>query len=93
MKTRIRYKKMLADMLVSKGNFLLPTGELIYIELDTSSNTYKFVSTVDQNVVSEGTTKNFLTLKKLVRSTLIELGVPLEVEKKTWTKKQTEVAA
>lgn len=99
MTTRIRYKKAeyKADTLVSKGNFLLPDGQLIYVELNTLTNTYQFWATVDQSdtdydkTISEGSAKNLLALKKLVRSTLIELGVPLEKEVKTW--KKAEVAA
>lgn len=80
--TRIRYSKNGPEIFVSKTSVMLPTGELINIILQNSTNTYQFVNTKNQDVVSTGTAKNLLTLKKLVRDTLLELGVPLQVEVK-----------
>ena len=95
--TRIRYMKDTVDgvnLLVSKKDILLPNGELIAIVLAPGTNTYKFANVSNGATVSTGTAKNLLMLKKLVRETLLTLGVPLEVEVKKFKKNETtEVAA
>lgn len=90
--TRIRYNKTADGFLVSKIEVLLPTGESVKIHLNTNGNSYQFINSANNSVLSDGTAANLLALKKLVRNTLLELGVPLEVEVKTF-KKSTEVAA
>lgn len=93
--TRIRYvRNKVADptILVSKSNIVLPNGLAVSIRLDTQTNTYVFLDLASGNVYSEGTAKNLLTLKKLIRNTLLELGVPLEVEVKKSKKTQEEAA-
>lgn len=91
--TRIRYNKVPAEphMLVSRTNIILPNGVLIDIELNTENNSYKFFNVQNDEVVSGGTANSLLNLKKLVRSTLLELGVPLEKEVKN-SKKQSKAA-
>lgn len=92
--TRIRYVRNKVNdptILVSKTNILLPNGLAVSIRLDTQANRYEFFEVVSGNIYSEGTAKSLLALKKLVRTTLLELGVPLEVEVKK--SKRTEEAA
>jgi hypothetical protein len=90
--TRIRYTKN-GTLLTSNKPVLLPNGTLINIVLDTVTNTYSFVNTSGGATVSTGPAATLSLLKKQVRSTLLELGVGLNVEVKNWNKKQTEVAA
>jgi len=82
--TRIRYSQHKAspEVLISNINILLPSGNLIKVLLNTTTNTYQFVDTNNSHTISKGTANNLMNLKKLVRSTLLELGVPLEVEVK-----------
>lgn len=93
--TRIRYvRNKVADptILVSKSNVVLPNGLAVSIRLNTETNNYQFIDTNTGTIVSESYAKNLLTLKKLVRNTLLELGVPLEVEVKKSKKTQEEAA-
>ena len=91
--TRIRYSPSPLDntILLSRTHILLPDGRSIVIALNTTTNTYGFVH--GGETISHGTAKNLLSLKKLVRSTLVQLGVPLEVEVKKSKKTATEEAA
>jgi hypothetical protein len=76
---------------LSNTSILLPSGVLVDILLDPAHNSYQFLNAEDQTVVSEGFANSLMNVKKLVRSTLLELGVPLEVEVKNF--KKTEEAA
>jgi hypothetical protein len=53
---------------------------------------YQFVDTTSGIVISEAGSNNLLNLKKLVRNTLLELGVPLEKEVKNFKSKTEEAA-
>lgn len=93
--TRLRYRKEYTSKntnhyyLVSSKRVMLPTGALVTIQLEPETNTYNFLS--NGEVVSTGKASSLITLKKLVKDTLLAAGVKFETEKRNRIK--TEVAA
>lgn len=83
--TRIRYEKDDGErFLFSSEQFLLPSGQLLSVILDTVENSYQIVdgTNVEQTTVTDGAALNLARLKKAVRVALLDLGVQLEKEVK-----------
>lgn len=78
MTTRIRYSRN-GELRTSTQEVLLPNGQVITINLNPVTNSYSFITPAG-SVVSTGTSNSFINLKKLVKSTLINLGVTFNPE-------------
>lgn len=91
--TRLRYSKVKTSnhLLVSNTSIVLPDGKVVKIYLDTQQTNYQLVDVDNGQTITTEASNSLLNLKKLVRNTLLQLGVPLDVEKKT--KRTTGVAA
>lgn len=90
MTTRIRYERnqVNPELLVSTSSFLLPGGELVNVWLNTQLNSYQLVDTNTGKLVGSETSNSLVNLKKLVRSTLLQLGVPLQVEVRNFNREE-----
>ncbi len=93
--TRIRYTKTNENTLHSTKPVLFPNGTLVNIVLTVDVNgkcEYDFFDATGA-VISNGSSNSLVSLKKLVKDTLITCGVTFHPEVRNRKSKNTEEAA
>lgn len=90
--TRLRYLKIAPNILHSKTNLLLSNGVSISVEINIDTNTYKFIDS-DGNTISTGSGTSIVSVKNLVKKSLLAAGIVFEKEVRKSKNKNTEVAA